>query len=228
MTQLHGRTRNAAFVGAAVVAAAITGTAAAAATPLSGMVDGPVSSVNGSSFTLTTSLSPSGRSTVELSSTTKTTAQQTGKRSNLKHGVCLLVMGTSGGASIAATQIVIRSCNSAGRATGAGRTGGGSPGGGQGLIGVSRPANFALAVGTVKSISGSTLVVNGKSGSTSVKLSSSTKVERTVTVKASAIKVDECALVRGTSTDDGVTVKAETVSLTPALKSGCTSPFGHA
>jgi hypothetical protein len=197
-------------------------------TPVSGTVVGPVSSIHGSSFTLTTSASPTGHSTVERSAGTKTTAQETGKRSDLKAGVCLLVTGTSEGATIGATEIVIRSCSSASGPAGPGRAGGGPLGGGQGLTGTARPANFAVAVGTVKSVSGSALTVTGTRGSTSVKLAKSTKLERMVTVKNAAIAIDECALVRGTSTDGGVTIKAETVSLTQASKSGCVGPFGHA
>jgi hypothetical protein len=228
MAQLRHRKRTAGILGA-VAAAAIAGTSSAA-TPVSGSVTGPVTSVKGSSFTLTTSLSPTGHSMVELSSTTKTTAQATGKRSNLKNGVCLLVTGTSQGSSIAAARIVIRSCSSSTRPTGGGPVeGGGGPlGGGAGGAGVSRPANFAIATGAITSIAGSTVTVKGQNGTSSVRLSSSTQLVRTVTVKPSAIKVDECAFVRGASTDGGATVKAQNVSLTPASKSGCTTPFGRA
>jgi hypothetical protein len=229
MAQLRQR-KSAVGILAAVAVAAVACTAAAAATSVSGSVVGPVTSVKGSSFTLSTSLSPTGRSTVQLSSSTTTTAQQPGKRSNLKQGACLLVTGTSQGANIAAARIVIRSCTSGKAPAGGGRPqGGGAPlGGGAGGTGVSRPANFAVAAGTITSLADSTLTIKGQNGATSVKLSKSTQLERTVTVKPSAITVAECAFVRGTSSDGGVTVKAQAVSLTPASKQGCTGPFGHA
>ena len=74
-------------------------------------------------------------------------------------------------------------------------------------------------------MSGSTLTVKGATSSTSVSVSSSTQLERTVTVKAAAITVSECAFVHGTSSDGGVKVTADSVSLSAPTKSGCSSGF---
>jgi hypothetical protein len=229
MAKLRQQKSAAGILGAAV-AAAIAVSSSSAATPAPGSVVGAVTSIKGSSFTVTTSLSPTGHATVELSSSTTTTAQEPGKRSNLKDGACVLVTGTSQGTSLAATRIVIRSCTDRAPADGALSGRGADPlGGGQGDgIGLSRPADFAVASGTVTSLAGSKLTIKGTNGSRTVKLSSATQLMRTVSVKASGIEVAECAFVRGTSTDAGVTVKAQSVSLTPGSKSGCTSPFGHA
>ena len=57
---------------AAAAALALLPAAATAATPVQGSVFGPIVSVQGTTFALTTSLSPSGRSTVAVGKATIT------------------------------------------------------------------------------------------------------------------------------------------------------------
>ena len=78
-------------VGSCLVAAALVLTGvAAAASPVSGSISGPVVSVKGSTFTVTTSLSPTGKSTVSLGKSAVITAQETLTQSALKTGLCAM------------------------------------------------------------------------------------------------------------------------------------------
>jgi hypothetical protein len=59
-----------------------------------------------------------------------------------------------------------------------------------------------------------------------VTLSSKTAYTKTVTVGASAIKAKLCAFVRGTSTDKGVTISAQNVSLSKPVSGKCIARRG--
>src|SRR5262249_42126151 len=65
--------------GAALLATGI----AAAASPVSGSIAGPVTSVNGDTFTLTSSLSPTGKATVKVTPATVVTEQAAGFKDDL-------------------------------------------------------------------------------------------------------------------------------------------------
>ena len=58
-----------------------------------------------------------------------------------------------------------------------------------------------------------------------MKLTKATQISRTLTVKRSAIRAKECAVVLGTSADKGQTVKANRISLTPPMATGCARGF---
>ncbi|HEY5100506.1 MAG TPA: hypothetical protein VII54_10670 [Gaiellaceae bacterium] len=226
---------------AAVAAALVLVPAASAASPVQGSLFGPVVAVKGTTFTITTTLSPSGKSLVSAGSA-KITEQEAAPKSSLKVGACVMATGARNAKGVvAATRITISqpvkgSCTSgfAGRGGGtAGNrtrttppTGGQRPPGGFG-----GNANFGFAFGSVTKASGSTLTVKGASfGSsaprtTTVTVSSKTSLTRTITVAASTIKVKTCAFVRGTSTDKGLTVKATNVAITPETKGTCTNGF---
>ena len=218
---------------------------AAAAAPVQGSVFGPVVSVKGTTFTITTSLSPSGKSTVSTGSAT-ITEQGTAPRSSLKVGACVMATGSRNSKGVvAATRITISApvkgqCGGGFASRGGTRPGGGNgtpPGGRTGTTprppgGFGGNANFGFAFGSVTKVSGSTLTVRGRSfGSTSatttttVTVSSKTSLQETKTVKASAITTKLCAFVRGTSTDKGVTVTATNVALTPETNGTCTNGF---
>lgn len=202
---------------------------AVAATPVSGSVSGPVTSVKGQTFKLTTSLSPTGSSTVQVNSATLITEQSAGTRADLKKGVCATALGQKNKKGVvAATRIMLSQPAKGKCTTGFGRPGsqGGSPPQGarrqQPPGGAGGFANFGFANGAISAIKGSTLTVHNQSGSTTVTVSSKTQVTKTTNVGASAIKVKMCAFVRGTSTDKGVTVKAENVGLSQPGANGCT------
>jgi hypothetical protein len=206
---------------------------ATAASPVQGSVFGPVVSVKGSTFTITTSLSPSGKSLVSAGSA-RITEQATAPRSALKVGACVTATGAKNGKGVvAATRIMIS-------APVKGTCGGGFAfrrGGANGRFapppagGFRRNADFAFAFGSVTKASGSTLTVKGtdfrtnKATTTTVTISSKTTLSETQTVKPSSVEPKMCAFVRGTSGDKGVTVKASDVSLTPERNGVCTDGF---
>lgn len=217
------------------VAAAV---ALLAATPVQGSVFGPVVSVRGTTFTITTSLSPNGKSVVSAGSA-RITEEAAAPRSALVVGACVTANGAkSGKGVVAAVRIAISApvrgtCGVGGRfRRGAGgarppRVGGGTPPAG----GFPRPANVGFAFGEVTKLSGSTLTVKGtdfltkKPTTTTVTFSAKTTLSEAKRIGASAVKTTMCAFVRGTSTDKGETVQATDVSLTPERSGTCTSRF---
>jgi hypothetical protein len=225
-------------VGAALV---VTGLAAAAA-GVSGSIAGPVTSVKGDTFTLKSSLSPTGTATVHTTSSTTITEQVIGSRDDLKTGQCAVVIGQRGkNGSITAQRVMLSSpvkgsCQNGffgGRGAGPRANGGpprrqggyGPPPGGYG-----RPpgnfANFGFAAGAITAVNGSTVKLHSNQrGDSTVTVSSKTQIGKTEKVDVSAIKVKECAFVRGTSSDKGVNVSAQNVSLTQPGPNGCNAGF---
>lgn len=211
-----------------------------AGSPVQGSVSGPVVSVKGTTFTITTSLSPSGKSQVSAGSAT-ITEQATAPRSSLKIGACVMATGAKNSKGVVtATRITISqpvkgSCTNgfAGRRGGNGpprtgttpRTGTRPPGGFGG------GGNFGFAFGSLTKVSGSTLTVKGvsfgsrKATTTTVSVSSKTSLLETKSVKASAVETKMCAFVNGTSPDKGLTVKATRIALSPETNGKCTNGF---
>jgi hypothetical protein len=203
--------------------------AVAAATAPSGSVAGAVTAASGATFTVKTTVTSTGSSKVKLSSKTAITKQAAGNRSNLKAGDCVRASGTASGTAVAATQIVITGVTASQCSAGFGGThaapqGGGAGAGAAGLA--SRSGGIAL--GTISAVKGSTLTVTGRFGAKSVVVSSKTTILKTVSAAATAISVKECAIVRGTSSDDGATVVASNVSLSAPTKDGCSARPGVA
>ena len=210
-----------------------------AASPVQGSVFGPVVSVNGSTFTITTSLSPNGKAIVSAASA-RITELGTAPRSALKVGACVMASGTRNSKGLVTAQRISISAPVQGKCGGNFfRVGGGGgprvtppAGGGTGQppAGGFRPSgNFGFAFGQVTKLGGSTLTVKGtdfrtnKATTTTVSFTSKTTLFETKTVKTVPLKT--CAFVRGTSTDKGKTVKATDVSLTPEANGTCTSGF---
>lgn len=225
MQQTRRRTAIA-LVAACMVFGAVVG-AVSAASSVSGSVVGAVTSVAGSTFTIKSESTSTGSSKVKLSSKTAITKQAAGTLANLKVGDCVRASGTAGGTAVDASQVVITGvttsqctagfgrANAPQQAAGATRTGGFTPSGG-------------FAIGTISAVKGSTLTVTGRFGGKSVVLSSKTAVLKTVATTAAAIAVKECAFVRGTSSDGGITVDATNVSLSAPTKDGCSARPGGA
>jgi hypothetical protein len=218
---------------AVVAIGAVLASAAAAATPVNGSVAGPVVAVKGKTFTVTTTLSPTGKSTATVTSKTTITTQETGKLADVKKGVCVMATGTKKGTAVAATRVTITTASGGqcgqrpggggGRPGGGGTPPGGGLGGGGGG-GAGPPANFGIANGTVSAVKGSTVTVKGRQGTTTVTLSSKTVYTKSVSVGGSAITTKACAFVRGTSADKGVTISAQNVSLSKPVSGKCTTP----
>jgi hypothetical protein len=225
----------------AVVGSVVLGSGlAVAAAPVTGSVSGPVTSVKGQTFQLTTSLSPTGSSTIQVSSKTMINEQASGSRADLRRGVCIAALGQKDGKGVvAATRIMISQpfrgqCGGGfgqrGRRNGSRPRANGSPP--QGSTTPRRPpggtggfANLGFANGAISAIKGSAITVHNQRGSTSVTVSAKTQVLKTISVGGSAIKVKLCAFVRGTSTDKGVTVAAQSISLSNPGPNGCNSRF---
>jgi hypothetical protein len=191
-----------------------------AASPVQGSVFGPVVSVKGSTFTIATSLSPSGRSAVSAGSA-KITEQAAAPRSSLQAGTCVMATGTRNSKGVvAATRITIStpvkgSCTTQ-LSIRRGTRPAGAPKGG-----FTPNANFGFALGSVTKVHGSTLTVKGPRATTTVTVSAKTSLMHTETVEPSAITTSMCAFVAGTSTDKGVTVKATSISLSEKQNGAC-------
>ncbi len=196
--------------------AALGAGAAAAAAPVSGFVSGMITSVKGATFTVSTTVSPTGQSKVTVGSKTTISEQETGARSDVKKGVCLTATGTKKGSTVTATRVSIAPKCAVSRVRPGGR-GPRRPGGGN----FRPPANLGFAFGTVSGVSGSTVTVKSRQGSTAVVLSEKTVITRTVSVGTSALKAKLCAFVRGTSSDGGVTVQALQVQLSQPVRGTC-------
>ena len=177
---------------------------------------------------------------MQVSSATVITEQATGSRADLKKGACLTALGQKNSKGVvAATRIMISrpvkgrcggGFGQGDRANGSRPRANGSPP--QGSTTPRRPpggtggfANFGFANGAISAIKGSAITVHNQRGSTSVTVSAKTQVLKTISVGASAIKVKLCAFVRGTSTDKGVTVAAQNISLSNPGPNGCNSRF---
>ena len=213
-----------------------------------GSVSGPIVSVQGKTFTLKTSMTSTGKSTVTIGSATITDEEQA-PRSSLKVGSCVAAMGTRNSKGVVTADRITISSPVKGQCGGGffGGRGGGRPGGngpppgarggygrppggfGQGPpgggFGPGRGGNSGFAFGSVTKVSGSTLTVKGSFGqtttSTTVTVTPKTSLLQTVSAGPSAIKVKLCAFVLGTSSDKGVTVKATRISLTPETNGSC-------
>jgi len=225
-------------------------TAVAVAAPVSGSVVGPIVSVDGASFRLTTPLSPTGASNVSIGSATVLTEQVAASRSSIHAGDCVTALGTRTGSGVSAFRITI-SQPVEGKCTGGfgGRGGPGPRPGSGGLRGNGRlggsgtppqrpqggapggfaAGNFGFASGGVTSVGGNTLTVQRKqSGKTTksvvtiTKQTSFTEIDR---VGSGSVKTKLCAFVYGTSSDRGKTVQAQTISLSKPRANGCSGGF---
>jgi len=225
------------------LAACLAAATASAASPVRGFINGPVASVSGDTFVLTTTQVPGGKAKVAVSGKTAITQQVELEASSLKTGECVSAVGSkSAKGAIAAARITVS--KPVGGACGAGFGGGAGgprgarppraprPGAGAGARvprpGSGRPfasGNFAFALGAITAVKGSTLTLHGRQGTSTVTVSASTQIGTVERVAASAIKAKLCAFVRGTSTDKGITVTAQSVSLSEPGRNGCGRVF---
>lgn len=218
------RARPAAIALLATGAVALAAGAARAAGPVRGTIAGPVTAVHGRSFTLRSSLSPTGTSSVQVGSSTRITKQVRASRAELRQGACVLATGRKDARGVVHADRVTISAPVAGRCRGgfARRGSGGPP-----AQGAQRPPRFraqgtlGFAAGTIVSAAGSALTVRGRRGSTKVAISTRTQIVRTARVTLSALEIGLCAFVLGTSSDRGVHVTAQTVDVFKPGANGC-------
>lgn len=236
-TRKHPVRKGALVTGLALVVLGV-GAGLAVAAPVTGSVSGQVTSVKGSSFVMRDAAGPVADSTVSLSGGSTIIDQVTAPRSDLKVGVCVTANGAkAAGGAIDAMQITISAAVKGVCSNGFafGRGGGGPrPGGAPHAAGGTRPAgthgnfnvgNFGFASGLVTTLKGSTLTVHGTTGTSSVALSSKTELSEMDKVSSSAITAHECASVRGTSSNEGLTVAATSVNLSAPTSAGCSRGF---
>lgn len=209
---------------------------ALSATAPTGFVFGPIVKVNASGFQVTTSFTQTGTATVKLASSTELSQQLETTEGSLKKGVCITAFGTADSKGKVTASSVTISNPSKGKCTGGlGRGPGSGPSGTSGTPpqrpGSGAPApggNFGsvgLAIGKVISLEEKTLKVRGtlagKQVEKVVSITKETTLQRIARVKADAIATKLCAFVVGTSSDNGLTVKAQTIRLSPPSSSGC-------
>jgi Domain of unknown function (DUF5666) len=221
--------------GFALAALALLTGAALGATPVSGFVSGQVVSVKGGSFVVKDSFGAVSDSTISLSGSSTIIEQVSATRSALKDGVCVMANGAKASSGAVDAQRVTISAPVKGTCSN-GFFGHGGPGRGEGRptgtsSGGAPPAhftgfgNFGFAVGSISAVKGSTVTVHGTGGSTKVTLSASTQLLQMLSVGRSAIKADQCVSVRGTSSNNGATVKATSVNLSQPGSTGCNRGF---
>jgi hypothetical protein len=211
-----------------VIRVALAALAATTAAPVSGSVVGPITAVKGATFTMTTPLSPKGKAIVSVGSATVITEQLAATRANLTRGACVNAMGTRNSKGVVAAQRISISAPVKGTCGGGfarvqvGRPPGAPPLGGGFRV---RTGNFGFAFGKITAVQGATLTVRDTRGATKVTVSAKTALDRTARVAASALQPKLCAFVYGTSTDKGVTVKAQRIMLSRQVGGTCTNGF---
>jgi hypothetical protein len=206
------------------VAACAAGVGIASAAPTRGSISGPITAVAGSTFKVKTALSPTGTSTVTVGKQAAIVEQRPGTKADLKKGACVMATGTTKNKVVDATRISItglRSCTSPFGGRRPNRTGGTPPGRTGNPNGFRRPANVALAFGTITAVKGSTLTVKGFRGTTRVAVNGKTAITERAKVGVSALAKSLCAFVFGTSSDKGVTVQATDVELSRPVNGSC-------
>lgn len=218
---------------AALAIAGLAAGTAAAATPVSGFVSGQVVSVKSGSFVLKDAFGAVADSTVSLSRSSAIVEQLAASRSDLKAGACVTANGEKASdGTVDAVRITISpavkgTCSNGFFGHGGGVRPGGPPPGANGSTppaNASRFGNFGFAAGSISAVDGDTITVKGTS-TVKVALSSSTELTKMTTVASSAIAVDDCATVRGTSANEGLTVGATSVELSKPTTSGCGRGF---
>jgi hypothetical protein len=221
------------FFAAALVAALGVPAAALAAAPVVGFIAGKVTSAKGGKLVVQ---GQSGVSGVTLSKSTVVVENEPGSSRDLAKGACVVANGQRAkDGSVAAATVTVSAAGKNGCDAGFGGRGGPRPNGrrpnGQrpprpaGQQGRQFPANFGFAAGSISSVKGSKLQVKGQRGTTTVVVSSSTRILKTARVDGGAVKTGSCVFVRGTSTDNGLTVSAQNVTVSPAGPNGCLAGF---
>lgn len=197
-----------------------------------------------------------GQLTVSFTGSTAFTRTATATRSAVTVGSCVFAVGTSASAGVLTATSVTVSRPVNGRCTTTGRFGGGfgrgfgnrpggvrpsagggtpSPGSAGGRIGAG--PGGSVAMGTVKSVSGPTVVISGtlrtfgasstpsaaSSASTgTLTLASGARYSAVSKVDHRALKVGQCVVARGKSDSTGA-VRATAIEISPAAASGCGS-----
>ena len=214
---------------ALAVGVGLASTAALAATPVVGSVAGKITAVNGARFTLT---SATGTSVIVTKISTSYTKTSSGTKADLAVGACATGIGTKPKTGTAAAVLFTIAPAIKGECTGPDgfRRGQTPPGGQQPPPGQQPPGqvpnlqNRVFAEGKITAVKGSTVTVKGPSGTVSLLVGNTTRISKTASAGRSALADGSCALVRGTTVDNGKTVTAQAVMLSQSTAQGCRRP----
>lgn len=186
---------------------------------------GTLSSIQGSTFVVTTS--KGNNITVTYSSTTRFTREDSVPATSLKEGTFVTVAVTSTGSTYTATRITVTTGNGSGRfpgftgTPGAGRANNpclnrgqfGTPGTGQPRGSGTGTSNFRGLIGTVSQVTNNTMTITDTSGSTfSVTITPQTQVMESTSVTSGALKTGEPLTVSGSPGSNGV-IDARSVTI---------------
>jgi hypothetical protein len=206
-------------------------TAAACAQPRSSVktATGALSSINGSTFVVTTQ--KGSNVTVTYSSTTRFVREDSVSATSLKEGTFVTVAVTSTGSTYTATRITVTTGNVTGNGTGrfpgakgtpgAGRANNpcfsrgqiGTPGSGQPSGSGTGTSNFRGLIGTVSQVTGNNMTITDTSGSTfSVTITPQTQVMESTSVTSAALKTGEALTVSGSPGSNGA-IDARSVTI---------------
>ena len=188
---------------------------------------GTLSSINGSTFVVTTQ--KGSNVTVTYSSTTRFVREDSVPATSLKEGTFVTVAVTSTGGTYTATRITVTTGNGTGTGRfpgangtpGAGRANNpcfsrgqfGTPGSGQPGGSGTGTSNFRGLTGTVSQVTGNNMTVTDTSGSTfSVTITPQTQVTESTSVTSAALKTGEALTVSGSPGSNG-TIDARSVTI---------------
>jgi hypothetical protein len=222
---------------------------------------GTVAAVAGSSVEVQNP--QNGQVTVSWTPSTVFTKTVSVTESSVKAGECVTAAGSTVTGTLVATTVTITPPDSSGSCTRMGGAGGfGGGGGGFFRSGGGTPpssipnrtlppgaANFGIASGKVTSVSPTSLVIYGFSGSgfgrrargstststppttvaatnVTVDVTSSTTYNEIESATSGDVAVNDCVTAAGTADDTGA-ITARTIRITPAGPNGCTAGFGR-
>lgn len=203
--------------------AAATATACAQSRVSFKTATGTLSSINGSTFVVTTQ--KGSNVTVTYSSTTRFVREDSVPATSLKEGTFVTVAVISTGSTYTATSITVTTGNVAGNGTGRFPGARGTPGAGR----ANNPcfsrgqfatpgsgtgtSNFRGLTGTVSQVTGNSMTITDTSGSTfSVTITPQTQVMESTSVTSAALKTGEALTVSGSPGSNGA-IDARSVTI---------------
>lgn len=227
-----------AMVAAAAGVVALAGCGSSAATSTTGAsptpgaaagrgAAGEVAQVSGNTLIINAA---SGDITVQLNGTTRVQRTRRGSLVDLTVGTCVAVTGSRDSTG-AVTASAIRTftattagCTVSGSGFGGGRGPGVSPRPG-GAPARTRDPNAMLLVGSITTVSATSITVQAAAGSAPVTIPTTTRITLVSDAATTDITVGDCVVVAGPR-DSAATVTARTVDIVPPGPNGCTSSGG--
>jgi hypothetical protein len=192
---------------------------------------GQLVQINGATLILS---GTTGDSTVTYAAATTITQTSTGTLANIAPGMCITAAGTKDATgTLTATSVLLSapvkgSCAITGFGGGAGGSFSPRPGA------TPRPsfsppagaAGFTVARGQVKSVTGTSVTLQGTTGvMTTINVPTTVRVTTSAVIQATALQTGECVTAVGPKNSAG-TVAARALTITPAGANGCTLGFG--